>query len=232
MTSSGEPRSSQRASTTFCWLPPESVADRLHRVVARADRELLVPAPVGVRLGPARDQELERARAAATTARATFSATGRTAKIASRLPVGRDEADAARDRLRRALGRRRLAGDAQLAGVELAQAEDRLGDLRRAGAELAVERRRSRPGQTRQVDVRRTPRARARVAELERRLGRRAPTSAPGGRLTSPADRPIIASTSARRSKSFVSPSAATEPSRSTCTRSEIACTSSSRWVM
>ena len=80
------PRSSQRARTTFCWLPPESVAIALQRVVARADRELARAS--GGRRAPrpgARSGSAERREPAPRRRRRRSPPPGRTGRIASRL---------------------------------------------------------------------------------------------------------------------------------------------------
>ena len=136
---------------------------------------------------------------------ATFSATGRTGRIASRLRSAGTKPDAAGDRGRRALGDAPACRRSSIvAGVELPQAEERLGDLGRAGAELAVEGddlaredlERRRPRTHARIDASRSsttgsaPSAHVRAGgrPRPRRSGRSSPRRAPAGR--SPSSRP------------------------------------------
>ena len=139
----------------------------------------LVPAPVRARLGAAASMKTLNRASRGQDGAATFSATGRTAKIASRLrSAGTKPMPRAIDFAGPFAGAG-CPSTRDLAGVELAQPEHRLRDLRRAGAELAVERH-DLARKTVSVDVRRSARRASRRGSRPP-ARRRAPTSGPAG---------------------------------------------------
>ena len=212
------PDTSERASTTFCWLPPDSWPTGLSASGVAMPSALIISC--ASRSCSARESRRSQPRLVCS-ARMMFSRTVSSPNIPSALRSSGQNAMPRRSDWRRRVGRHRRAADLEPAGIAPDRAEHELGDLGAARPEQPGE-----PdhlaGAQREIEGRHHAPAPESLGD-EDRLALRGPVVAcRAAASVSSSSRPSISEISFSRGSSAVGPSPTRRPLRRTEMRSAI----------